>query len=88
MTEVIHISHSVDVSFNKERDVIYMDIYTHQINGNSLLQRTVIPYVEGTKDIDLLMSKWAKAINGKRYMEKAIVDGFRKELKELLLNQK
>ena len=68
MTEVIHVSHSVDVSFNKERDVIYMDIYTQQINGNSLLQRTIIPYVEGTKDIDLLMSRWAKAINGKRYM--------------------
>ena len=88
MTEVIHISHSVDVSFNKERDVIYMDIYTHQINGNSLLQRTIINYVEGIKDIDLLMSKWVKTINGKRYMEKAIVDGFKKELKELLLNQK
>lgn len=84
MTKVFCISYSVDVSFNKERDVIYMDTYTEQENGESLMKRDVIPYIEGMSDVDLLMENWLRTRKDKKSISKAIKDGFRKELKELL----
>lgn len=86
MTKVFCLSHTVDVSFNKEKDAIYMDIYTEQTNnGEPFMERVMIPYIEGTTDIELLMSKWLQT-KKVRYASKEIRDGFRKELK-ILLNQ-
>ena len=84
MTKVFCISYSVDVSFNKEKDIIYMDIYIEQENGESLVERNVIPYIAGTNDVDLLMEKWLGTRGDRKSINKAIIDGFKKELKELL----
>lgn len=88
MRKVLEYTYFVEAEFNKNKSMIYMNVYERRETGNTfVLPSSSISYTRGLDDVDTLINKWTMTLSNSTACSMWFVpvkEGFKEELKRLL----